>query len=415
MIGEACGCDRDCQSSFCVDGVCCNTRLHRDVHGLQRPGIAGDLQRSCRRAARRGTPSRLPASRRRPAAVSTAPATAAAPAASTSRERCARRGRVRTRRWSASTSATGVGHCKAGAGDDLRAVQLRSGHARLRGHVPVQRRLRQRRPLRERKLRAQAAWRGVHARTATAPRASAPTASAATSAAAARASAATRRAGSGRAGRSIPAATIRTTSAATRGRPRAARRAPATASAAARSTRAETICVAPSCSGDRLNTAGTCNGIGTCRPPGVQACAPYRCSDGACIARCTGDADCVTGQVCQSGSCGPKPNGQPCAAAAECISNFCVDGVCCDEACGGACRSCALPSSMGKCAPVADGAADPRNICIDKGARQLRHRRQVRRRRRDAASTRRGRPARPRAARTASTRRPRRAARRATA
>ena len=130
----------------------------------------------------------------------------------------------------------------------------------------------------------------------------------------------------------------------------------------------ETICIAPSCSGDRLNTAGTCNGIGSCRPQGVQACAPYRCTDGACIARCTGDADCVAGQICQSGSCGPKPTGQPCAAAAECISKFCVDGVCCDEACGGACRSCALPSSMGRCAPVADGAADPRNVCMDKGA-----------------------------------------------
>jgi hypothetical protein len=131
---------------------------------------------------------------------------------------------------------------------------------------------------------------------------------------------------------------------------------------------AETICVAPSCSGDRLNTAGTCDGIGTCRPPGVQVCAPYRCSDGACIARCTGDAHCVSGQICDNGSCGPKANGQPCAAATECMSNFCVDGVCCAEACGGACRSCALPSSMGRCAPVADGAADPRNVCVDKGA-----------------------------------------------
>ncbi|HXU01088.1 MAG TPA: hypothetical protein VN903_08855 [Polyangia bacterium] len=131
---------------------------------------------------------------------------------------------------------------------------------------------------------------------------------------------------------------------------------------------AETICIAPGCSGDRLNTPGTCNGIGACRPPGIQVCAPYRCNNGSCNSRCMVDADCVSGQVCENGSCGPKPNGQPCAAASECISNFCVDGVCCAEACQGACRSCALPSSMGRCVPVPDGASDPRNICVDEGA-----------------------------------------------
>jgi hypothetical protein len=131
---------------------------------------------------------------------------------------------------------------------------------------------------------------------------------------------------------------------------------------------AETVCVAPACSGDRLNTAGTCDGVGSCRPPGVRGCAPYRCVDGACISHCAGDADCVAGQFCQNGSCGPKSNGSPCSGPDECTSGFCVDGVCCADACGGACRSCALPSSMGKCEPLPAGSADPRNVCIDKGA-----------------------------------------------
>ena len=86
------------------------------------------------------------------------------------------------------------------------------------------------------------------------------------------------------------------------------------------------------------------------------------------------------GQVCQNGSCGPKPNGQPCAAAGECVSNFCVDGVCCDEACGGACRSCALPSSMGRCVPVAGGRRRSAQRLRRQGRGQLRHRRQMRRR-----------------------------------
>jgi hypothetical protein len=40
---------------------------------------------------------------------------------------------------------------------------------------------------------------------------------------------------------------------------------------------------------------------------------------------------------------------QGCRAASDCASGFCVDGVCCDQKCDGACRSCALPNSPGKC------------------------------------------------------------------
>jgi len=114
---------------------------------------------------------------------------------------------------------------------------------------------------------------------------------------------------------------------------------------------AETVCLAPSCNGDRLNTAGTCDGLGTCRPQGVQSCDPYQCTDGACVNRCVVDADCVGGHSCVSGSCGPKSNGQACTAASQCASNFCVDGVCCADACHGACSSCALASSLGTCMP----------------------------------------------------------------
>jgi hypothetical protein len=62
-------------------------------------------------------------------------------------------------------------------------------------------------------------------------------------------------------------------------------------------------------------------------------------------------------------SCGLKGLGQTCAAGAECASTMCVDGLCCNEACDGPCRSCSLASSMGICKNVAAGAADPRNTC----------------------------------------------------
>ena len=41
-----------------------------------------------------------------------------------------------------------------------------------------------------------------------------------------------------------------------------------------------------------------------------------------------------------AGSKPPSPN-QACTVAAQCASGFCVDGVCCDTACDGACESCA--------------------------------------------------------------------------
>jgi hypothetical protein len=39
-----------------------------------------------------------------------------------------------------------------------------------------------------------------------------------------------------------------------------------------------------------------------------------------------------------------------CTTASECASGFCVDHVCCNEACEGTCRSCALPQAPGLCA-----------------------------------------------------------------
>jgi hypothetical protein len=130
---------------------------------------------------------------------------------------------------------------------------------------------------------------------------------------------------------------------------------------------AETICTPPSCAGDRLDTAGTCNGKGVCRAPGVQTCAPFKCSSGACDKTCATDADCQAGHACVDGSCGLKQNGQGCEKGTECASTFCVDGVCCGDACQGACRTCALPSAMGKCTPVPASTADPRTTCVDQG------------------------------------------------
>jgi hypothetical protein len=131
---------------------------------------------------------------------------------------------------------------------------------------------------------------------------------------------------------------------------------------------AETICLAASCTGTRRNTPGTCDGLGTCRPQGVQNCGPFLCQGGACTQSCVTDIDCESGHACVNGTCGKKNLGVTCAADGECLSGTCVEGVCCDGKCDGACKSCALASTMGHCTPLAAGAVDSKGVCADQGA-----------------------------------------------
>ncbi|HEY0706172.1 MAG TPA: hypothetical protein VGG33_05210 [Polyangia bacterium] len=66
----------------------------------------------------------------------------------------------------------------------------------------------------------------------------------------------------------------------------------------------------------------------------------------------------------------PLALGQPCTGNDVCGSGNCVDGICCNSPCAGACQACDVPGSAGMCAPVAKGedpdddcARDPVNTC----------------------------------------------------
>jgi len=131
---------------------------------------------------------------------------------------------------------------------------------------------------------------------------------------------------------------------------------------------ANTVCGPPTCSGNALLSAQACDGLGSCGQREVHDCAPYRCTVDVCTSSCKTNADCADGIACVNGSCGPKQDGQKCGGDAECLNQHCVDSVCCESACQGSCRSCALPNLAGKCALVAVGAADPRAICVDMSA-----------------------------------------------
>jgi hypothetical protein len=57
----------------------------------------------------------------------------------------------------------------------------------------------------------------------------------------------------------------------------------------------------------------------------------------------------------------PQAN-QACTVAAQCASGFCVDGVCCDTACDGACQTCSQTGKVGTCARVKNATDD---TCTD--------------------------------------------------
>ena len=129
-----------------------------------------------------------------------------------------------------------------------------------------------------------------------------------------------------------------------------------------------TVCQQPGCTTSMLMSAGRCDGMGTCAGATSTSCAPFQCdTNGQCRTTCMTDADCITPNTCNLGSCGKKPVGATCGDDAECNSNFCAQGVCCATACTGMCKSCALPGSAGACTNVPAGM-DPLMQCADSGA-----------------------------------------------
>ena len=97
-------------------------------------------------------------------------------------------------------------------------------------------------------------------------------------------------------------------------------------------------------------------------------CTPYRCADGACINRCASDNDCAAGTGVPERKLRQEVERPALRGRGDCASNHCIDAVCCDQACAGACRSCALPTSLGSCRPVPNGDDDPRNMCVTQPA-----------------------------------------------
>lgn len=121
---------------------------------------------------------------------------------------------------------------------------------------------------------------------------------------------------------------------------------------------------------DSCNACSVAKGAsvnGQCKAlPAGTACGEggnYACNlSGTCPFSCTNNADCSSAAFCNAFYCSPKKElGETCSGAAQCQSGQCVDGVCCNSACPGACDRCNLAGSIGQCsvAPAGTPGSDP--------------------------------------------------------
>ena len=128
-----------------------------------------------------------------------------------------------------------------------------------------------------------------------------------------------------------------------------------------------TQCGATTCAVDRVS-GQVCDGAGTCVSLDEVSCAPFRCEGSACANDCSTDADCIAPAVCVSNVCiGRKPLGSACAGSAECVSALCIDGVCCNDVCNGQCEACDVAGELGNCSPVQGAPHGDRAECGGSG------------------------------------------------
>jgi hypothetical protein len=129
---------------------------------------------------------------------------------------------------------------------------------------------------------------------------------------------------------------------------------------------AGSTCGSPSCLGGVLTPAPLCDASGGCDQQTPVNCDGAVCADEqSCTGTCTDDGDCLSQNHCEDGTCKPDvDNGSPCTRAAECDSDFCADGVCCNAACDRVCESCNATGSVGTCTGAEPGT-DPEKECPD--------------------------------------------------
>lgn len=134
-------------------------------------------------------------------------------------------------------------------------------------------------------------------------------------------------------------------------------------------------CTVQSCASGTVSYEWVCNGAGACRSNGSSSCGAFACSTTApssCATTCSSDSGCAASYWCSGTTCVAKlPNGTACSAAVggrDCLSGFCVDGVCCNSGCGQQCQACDVAGSAGTCTAVVGAPHGGRTACAGSGA-----------------------------------------------
>jgi hypothetical protein len=128
------------------------------------------------------------------------------------------------------------------------------------------------------------------------------------------------------------------------------------------------------CDGPQLGVEHrSCDASGSCKANSYSYCAAGICNDATlqCSEPCNQDSECGkdTSKVfCDKGQCrllNQTPLGDFCDDTRACKNGVCVEGVCCNDACGDSCQSC-LAANTGKdngtCAPIQAGK-NPKGEC----------------------------------------------------
>jgi hypothetical protein len=120
------------------------------------------------------------------------------------------------------------------------------------------------------------------------------------------------------------------------------------------------MCRAASCVSGTSTTRAGCDSAGGCATAATASCGDFVCNPAgtACLTACTSDNQCASSArpYCQDGACrASRTNGARCQAAAECASQHCVDGYCCNDACQISCQACDVAGHAGTCSPVPTG------------------------------------------------------------
>lgn len=132
---------------------------------------------------------------------------------------------------------------------------------------------------------------------------------------------------------------------------------------------AETSCRDASCANSQATLAASCNGKGACPVVQTQPCGAQGCDTTQCKGDCVSNSGCDTNSYCSAGICKPKfSNGAVCSTDDRCLSGYCVDGVCCSDACDGQCEACDITGKVGICSPVSGKPRGGRTACVTDGS-----------------------------------------------